>query len=42
MFARTARLLLRPGWVDDAPPLAEAFGREDVVKPSLEVVYDTV
>ena len=31
MFIRTDNLLLRPGWVDDAPPLAEAFGREDVV-----------
>ena len=31
MFARTERLLLRPGWVDDAPALTEAFAREDVV-----------
>ena len=31
MFIRTDNLLLRPGWVDDAPALAEAFGREDVV-----------
>jgi RimJ/RimL family protein N-acetyltransferase len=31
MFARTERLLLRPGWVEDAPALTEAFAREDVV-----------
>jgi RimJ/RimL family protein N-acetyltransferase len=28
MFARTERLLLRPGWVEDAPALAEAMTRE--------------
>ena len=26
MFARTERLLLRPGWIDDAPALAAALG----------------
>lgn len=31
MFARTERLLLRPGWVEDAPALTEAFAREQVV-----------
>jgi RimJ/RimL family protein N-acetyltransferase len=31
MFARTERLLLRPGWAEDAPALTEAFAREDVV-----------
>ncbi len=31
MFARTERLLLRPGWVEDAPALTDAFAREDVV-----------
>ena len=31
MFVRTERLLLRPGWVEDAPALAEAFAREHVV-----------
>ena len=31
MFIRTENLLLRPGWVDDAPALTEAFAREDVV-----------
>jgi RimJ/RimL family protein N-acetyltransferase len=30
MFARTERLLLRPGWVEDAPALAEAINRENV------------
>ncbi|CAN5331577.1 GNAT family protein [soil metagenome] len=30
MFARTERLLLRPGWAEDAPALAEAINREDV------------
>lgn len=31
MFARTERLLLRPGWVEDAPALSDAFAREEVV-----------
>ncbi len=31
MFIRTENLLLRPGWIDDAPALTEAFAREDVV-----------
>lgn len=31
MFIRTNNLLLRPGWVDDAPALHAAFAREDVV-----------
>jgi RimJ/RimL family protein N-acetyltransferase len=31
MFARTERLLLRPGWIEDAPALAEAMNRKDVV-----------
>ncbi len=31
MFIRTKNLLLRPGWVDDAPALTEAFAREQVV-----------
>ena len=31
MFIRTKNLLLRPGWVEDAPALTEAFAREDVV-----------
>ena len=32
MFARTARLLLRPGWAEDAPALAAAIGDERVVR----------
>jgi RimJ/RimL family protein N-acetyltransferase len=31
VFIRTENLLLRPGWVDDAPALTDAFAREDVV-----------
>jgi RimJ/RimL family protein N-acetyltransferase len=30
MFARTERLLLRPGWADDAVPLRDAIAHEDV------------
>jgi len=32
MFARTERLLLRPGWVEDAPELARAIGEEGIVR----------
>ena len=32
MFARTDRLLLRPGWAEDAPALAAAIGDERVVR----------
>lgn len=32
MFARTARLLLRPGWAEDAPALAAAISDEQVVR----------
>lgn len=32
MFARTQRLLLRPGWIEDAPALARAIGDEAVVR----------
>lgn len=32
MFARTERLLLRPGWGEDAPALAKAIAREDIVR----------
>ncbi|WP_375427763.1 GNAT family N-acetyltransferase [uncultured Sphingomonas sp.] len=31
MFALTPRLMLRPGWPEDAPELARAIGHEDVV-----------
>lgn len=32
MFARTERLLLRPGWAEDAPALHRAIGDEAVVR----------
>ncbi len=32
MFARTARLLLRPGWAEDAAALAAAIGDERIVR----------
>jgi RimJ/RimL family protein N-acetyltransferase len=32
MFARTDRLLLRPGWIEDAPALFAAIGDEAVVR----------
>lgn len=32
MFARTERLLLRPGWAEDAPLLARAIADEQVVR----------
>ena len=32
MFARTPRLLLRPGWIEDAPALATAIGDRAVVE----------
>src|ERR671913_442202 len=32
MFARTERLLLRPGWREDAPALAKALADERVVR----------
>lgn len=32
MFARTERLLLRPGWSQDAPALFEAIGDQRVVR----------
>ena len=32
MFARTDRLLLRPGWAEDAPDLARAIGDEAIVR----------
>jgi RimJ/RimL family protein N-acetyltransferase len=31
MFARTQRLTLRPGWVEDAPALTQAIAHESVV-----------
>ena len=32
MFARTERLLLRPGWREDAPALCQAIGDERIVR----------
>lgn len=32
MFSRTPRLLLRPGWAEDAPALTRAIGQEAVVR----------
>ena len=32
MFARTDRLLLRPGWAEDAPALAEAIADQRIVR----------
>lgn len=32
MFARTDRLLLRPGWAEDAPALAAAIADEQIVR----------
>ena len=32
MFARTERLLMRPGWTEDASALARAIGTEQVVR----------
>src|SRR5688572_6120182 len=32
MFARTERLLLRPGWAEDAPALATAIADEMIVR----------
>ena len=32
MFTRTARLLLRPGWTEDAPALAAAIADERIVR----------
>ena len=32
MFARTNRLLLRPGWAEDAPALAAAIADEKIVR----------
>jgi len=32
MFARTERLLLRPGWAEDAPALAHSIAEETIVR----------
>ena len=43
MFARTKRLVLRPGWAEDAQALADAIGHEDVLRNLLRapMPYDT-
>lgn len=37
MFARTERLILRPGWPEDAPRLANALNQIDVARNLLQV-----
>lgn len=37
MFARTPRLLLRPGWMEDAPALAAAIGDAAVLRNLIHV-----
>jgi len=39
MFVRTPRLLLRPGWIEDAPALATAIGEEAIVRNLARVPY---
>lgn len=39
MFARTDRLMLRPGWIEDAPALAAAIGDEAVATTLARVPY---
>lgn len=42
MFARTARLTLRPAWPEDAPALAQAIGHEAVARMLMRVPYPYV
>lgn len=42
MFAITERLLLRPGWAEDAPALARAIGEEAVVRNLARVPWPYV
>ena len=39
MFARTERLLLRPGWIEDAPALARAIADEGIVRNLAKVPW---
>jgi RimJ/RimL family protein N-acetyltransferase len=39
MFARTTRLLLRPGWAEDAPALAAAIADETIVRNLAKVPW---
>jgi len=42
MFARTERLLLRPGWPEDAPALATAIAHEAVVSRTARLPWPYV
>jgi RimJ/RimL family protein N-acetyltransferase len=39
MFAVTERLLLRPGWIEDAPALAAAIGDPEIARNLARVPY---
>lgn len=39
MFVRTPRLLLRPGWIDDAPALARAVGDEAIARNTARIPW---
>src|SRR4051794_39522333 len=39
MFARTRRLTLRPGWIEDAPAVSRALGHESVVRNLAQVPW---
>ena len=39
MFARTERLLLRPGWPEDAAALAKAIGDQSVTRNLVRVPW---
>lgn len=39
MFARTERLLLRPGWPEDAPALARAIGEKAIIRNLAKVPW---
>lgn len=39
MFVRTDRLLLRPGWIDDAPALVRAIGDEAIGRNTARIPW---
>lgn len=39
MFVRTDRLLLRPGWIEDAPALAHALGDETIARNTTQIPW---
>src|SRR4051812_36786217 len=39
MFARTDRLLLRPGWIEDAPALVQAIGDEAIARNTARIPW---